>query len=381
MKLSWRAGPVRDWIFPGTSPDEGMLKDQQPDPDTLFRTRPMSSARHRLLGRVCVATPPSARATLLVALFSLVLLGGVVYAIEVPQRTRAIGVLMPAEGLLRVIATETGQVTEVAVSEGMSVTEGQLLMRIRTDRNAPDSSPVSESQVRSMRTELELMQRARARQRELSSARVTALEKQIDLTRARLKKAHAEVGLQASHVGLLDERLQRMNKLAQQGALAEDLLTQERSGILNARTIAAGLERDLLQIRQELGELQRKRREALESVGLDQLRHDMERERLLRQIGRAEVDSGSVVLAPAAGIVARLSARPGASSRPGKTLMTLYKAEGLLEAWLYLPSDKAGQLKAGQVVQLRLDAYPHEMFGTLQAVVSRVSTIALTASD
>ncbi|MFQ6005740.1 MAG: membrane-fusion protein, partial [Woeseia sp.] len=54
---------------------------------------------------------------------------------------------------------------------------------------------------------------------------------------------------------------------------------------------------------------------------------------------------------------------------------------GPLEAWLYLPSGKAGQLRAGQAVQLRLDAYPHQMFGTLGAVVSQVSTIALLASD
>jgi membrane fusion protein len=61
--------------------------------------------------------------------------------------------------------------------------------------------------------------------------------------------------------------------------------------------------------------------------------------------------------------------------------MTLYRQESRLEAWLYLPSDKAGQLRAGQEVQLRLDAYPHHMFGTIDAVVSEVSTIALLASD
>ncbi len=61
--------------------------------------------------------------------------------------------------------------------------------------------------------------------------------------------------------------------------------------------------------------------------------------------------------------------------------MTLYKVDSELEAWLYLPSGKAGQLRAGQKVHLRLDAYPHEMLGTISAVVSNVSTIALLASD
>ena len=288
---------------------------------------------------------------------------------------------MPAGGLLKVIANDSGQITELAVKEGMTVREGQVLLRITSDRNAPGRSPVSEYQVRSMRTELELMERAQARQRELKSGRVTALEKQIALTRSRAAKARIEVELQASHIVLLEQRYERMNVLAAHGGLAEDLLRQERSGILHAKAISAGLERDMLQISQELADLQAKRDETLAAAGLDRLQHDMGRERLLRQIGRAEIEAGRVVLAPAAGIVARLSVTTGSTSRPGQTLMTLYKAEGRLEAWLYLPSDKAGQLKAGQSVQLRLDAYPHEMFGTLTAIISEVSTIALLASD
>ena len=348
---------------------------------TLLRKQSVSAARHRLLGRVCILTPPTASATLLVALSSLILLGVVVYTVEVPQRTRAIGVLMPAGGLLKVIANDTGQITELAVKEGMTVREGQVLLRITSDRNAPGRSPVSESQVRSMRTELELMERVQARQREMKSSRVMALEEQFTLTRSRLAKARVEIELQTSHIGLLKQRYERMKVLAANGGLAEDLLSQERSGILHAKAISAGLERDMLQISQELADLLAKRDETLAAAGLDRLQHDMGRERLLRQIGRAEIEAGRVVLAPTAGIVARLSVTTGSTSRPGQTLMTLYKAEGRLEAWLYLPSDKAGQLKAGQSVQLRLDAYPHEMFGTLTAVVSEVSTIALLASD
>jgi len=348
---------------------------------TLLRKQSVSAARHRLLGRVCIVTPPTAGATLLVALSSLILLGVVVYTVEVPQRTRAIGVLMPAGGLLRVIANDTGRITELAVKEGMTVRAGQVLLRITSDRNAPGRSPVSESQVRSLRTELELMERAQAHQRQMKSSRATALEEQFTLTRSRQAKARVEIELQASHIGLLKQRYERMKVLAANGGLAEDLLSQERSGILHAKAIRAGLERDMLRISQELADLQAKRDETLAAAGLGRLQHDMGRERLLRQIGRAAIEAGRVVLAPAAGIVARLSVTTGSTSRPGQTLMTLYKAEGRLEAWLYLPSDKAGQLKAGQSVQLRLDAYPHEMFGTLTAVVSEVSTIALLASD
>ncbi len=347
----------------------------------LFRSRCVSASRGRLLGQVCVVTPPTTTATLLIAILSLTLLGAATYIVEVPQRTRAIGVLMPSGGLLKVIATDTGRVTELAVTEGMAVTEGQLLLRITSDRNAPDSSAVSESQIRSLEAELELIDRAHVREQEIKSGRAAALEKQVALTQIRLGKAATEIDLQSHQVQLLEQRLERLNVLAAQGGLAKDELAQERSGILRAKANSAGLERAMLRIRQESKRQELERNELLKVMELDQLHHDMGRERLYRQIRRAQIESGRVVLAPAAGVIARLSTRRGSTSRAGQTLMTLYQVESELEAWLYLPSGKAGQLKAGQKVQLRLDAYPHELFGTISAVVSSVSTIALLASD
>ncbi|MCZ6809909.1 MAG: hypothetical protein O7D92_09120 [Proteobacteria bacterium] len=70
---------------------------------TLFRKQSVSAVRHRLLGQVCIVTPPTASATLLIALSSLILLGVAVYTVEVPQLTRSIVVLIPAGGLLKVI--------------------------------------------------------------------------------------------------------------------------------------------------------------------------------------------------------------------------------------------------------------------------------------
>ncbi len=358
--------------------DGKMSEDQDA---TLFRRRSVSAARHRLLGQVCISTPPSTGAALLIALISMIILAVVVFAVEVPQQTRAVGVLMPAGGLLNVIASDAGQITQVAVNEGMTVDQGQLLLRISSDRNAPDRIPASESQIRSLNVELVLMERAHIREQGIKARRASGLEQQIVLTNGRMAKAKVEADLQSGHVRLLEQRLERMSVLAANGSLAEDLLGRERSGVLNAKAAGVSLERRMLQIRQEIRSLQTERQEIIDAEGLEQLRHDMARLRLLRQIGKAEIEAGLAVLAPAAGVVARLRVRPGSTCRSGETLMTLYKGDGRLEAWLYLPSDRAGQLRPGQTVQLRLDAYPHEMFGTLTAVVSKISKIALLASD
>jgi membrane fusion protein len=341
--------------------DGKMSEDQDA---TLFRRRSVSAARHRLLGQVCISTPPSTGAALLIALISMIILAVVVFAVEVPQQTRAVGVLMPAGGLLNVIASDAGQITQVAVNEGMTVEQGQLLLRISSDRNAPDRIPASESQIRSLNAELVLMERAHNRDQGIKARRASGLKQQIVLTNGRMAKAKVEADLQSSHVRLLEQRLERMSVLAANGSVAEDSLGRERSGVLNAKAAGVSLERRMLQIRQEIRSLKTERQEIIDAEGLEQLRHDMARQRLLRQISKAEIEAGLAVLAPAAGVVARLRVRPGSTCRSGETLMTLYKGDGRLEA-----------------LQLRLDAYPHEMFGTLTAVVTKISKIALLASD
>src|SRR5690606_8475361 len=81
------------------------------------------------------------------------------------------------------------------------------------------------------------------------------------------------------------------------------------------------------------------------------------------------------------GRVARVSVRAGQAVRPGQTLVTLQRGEADLEAWLYLSSANAGLLRTGQEVQLRLDSYPHQMFGTLPATIASISHVALLPSD
>jgi membrane fusion protein len=347
----------------------------------LFRRRSISAAQHRLFGQACVATPPSAGATLAIALLSVTLVGIAAYVVEVPQRTRAVGVLMPSDGLLNIVATDTGRISELNVRDGMTVRKGQVLVRITSDRNAPDRTLLSESQVRSLKAELDLLDRARAHAQLLNAGRESGLRKQLALTEERMARAESERELHLSHVRLLEQSLARLRILADNGSLAEDVLSREKSAVLNAKAIAAGLEGDVLEIHQEHRSMQSELAQLLETSELDNLQQDMKRERLRRELGEAEIEAGRVILAPVAGVVARINTKTGATCRPGQILMTLHDGEGRLEAWLYLPSDKAGQLESGQAVQLRLDAYPHEVFGTVTAIVSEVSSIALLAAD
>ena len=61
----------------------------------------------------------------------------------------------------------------------------------------------------------------------------------------------------------------------------------------------------------------------------------------------------------------------------GAVLMTVYAPESRLEARLFLSPGNAGVIAVGQRVELQLQAYPHQLFGTQSAVVTAISTIVL----
>lgn len=73
--------------------------------------------------------------------------------------------------------------------------------------------------------------------------------------------------------------------------------------------------------------------------------------------------------------------REGEFVAAGEVVMTVHVPDSRLEARLFLSPDNAGMISVGQRVELRLNAYPHEFFGTQSAVVTAISTVALPPDE
>ena len=151
--------------------------------------------------------------------------------------------------------------------------------------------------------------------------------------------------------------------------------------LMRASAEGADLEQQALGLELEIARLARSEREAQRQADLDKTAHRIESERLLREITRAEYRLAQSITAPADSIVARVLVRPGVSIGKGQVVAKLYYPGQGLEAWLYVSSSSARMLQTGQSVQIRLDAYPQEVFGTQTAVVSHVSGVALVPEE
>jgi membrane fusion protein len=141
------------------------------------------------------------------------------------------------------------------------------------------------------------------------------------------------------------------------------------------------LRRQSARLEQERERLQ----EAQAALGLDAARDEISQaiatERLQRQMPDVAAHIGRALPAPRSGVIARIMVQPGQPVDAGQTLATIRGATGQLEAWLYLPSARAGSLSEGQAVELRFDAWPSRVFGTQAATITSVSSMALMPSE
>ncbi len=343
---------------------------------TLFRESATRSASNRLFGSVTVIVPPSGVVAVTVAVLSMLLLGLVAWTVEIPQRARAVGVLMPPNGLLDMVATAPGRITNIAVSEGQLVSAGDLLVNITTDHEQ-----LAILQMQSLQAEIALLGEAHARQVAIDSSRLLAFGERLDSISKRRAVAKTEYELQQDQVALFERRLMRRQGLASTGNLAADVLDQERSSLLQARARRAAIGHAMLEYEQDIVAILRARAEAVNEADRENILHDLQQRRLRHQVDKHQHLINQEIRASEDGIVARVNVRPGATVIAGEVLVKVYQPHQGLEAWMYLSSAKAGFLQTGQVVQLRLHAYPYQLFGTSTAVITSVSSVAIVPGE
>lgn len=240
-----------------------------------------------------------------------------------------------------------GQVAEVLVTEGMTVSAGQALARLA-------DSPLAAAEVaRAQQAVLE------AQQALDSLARQAALA----VAQAQLAQASAAQQLEAAEQALADLRQ------AQADAAEDDTLTAP-----SARELAqAEAQIGVAQARLALAELEASQRVAAQGDPAAQAVAEGRLAAAQAALAAAQsAQAGQTLTAPQPGVVVGLALKPGQYIAPGQTALTLAD----FSAWVIKTDDlselEVGQVRLGQPVQVTLDALPGlTLSGTLHSLDQR----------
>jgi len=346
----------------------------------LFRREAVRHATRRLEGEVILATPFSVKTLGLflvaVILAVTVFLSNATYA----RKATVTGLIVPDQGMVRASSLAAGLLQSVIVKEGDVVAAGDRLAVVNLAAESATGN-VGDAISKGLTAEA-LAARAKA------ESTLARLQVEFEQAKIRLSRSNAEqeqikvqIALQEERVALGEADLARALEVAAKGFMARRDVDARRSSVLllqqelaTQRRLLATSEREIADLKGRLAsiplEIAAAQAEAAgAAAALDQRTADAESRRL------------QFITAPIGGRIAALPVVTGQTVNAGATVAIIVPEGGQLEAELLAPSRAIGFVRPGQQVQISLQAFPYQRFGTVAGRIRLVSSTVLAPNE
>jgi membrane fusion protein len=344
---------------------------------SLFRREALDHRRDRLHGEVSIAVPISWQLIGYAFLAALVAAAFFLATASYARVETVGGAIVLDRGVAAILPTRTGIVDALPVSDGQRVAAGAVLARIRAEEDAArgETAPkrvvdALEQQDARLSSQSSLVLAAAGEERRRLgeqihglAAEIGTIDKQMEVQRRMVEVAANEFrevqgiagkgyisrrDLEARETALLARR-QQLSQLEQVRAAKVSSLAEARRAIAQSGVAAAAQAASVQSSRAEVGQ----------------------------RLAQAEAARGYVLASPIAGTVTALTARLGQPASTQQPLMTIVPDGAAARAELYVPTSAAGFLAVGQDVRLAIDAFPYDRFGSVEARITQISSVAI----
>lgn len=339
---------------------------------SLFRPQVLEERDGHRLGKVLIHQPLAHHLAAVVAALLIAAIAAYACLGTYTRKATVRGLLMPEQGLFRLVAPSGGQITAVLTSEGQAVAPDQPLFQLtayHVTRSGASDDLIREQlnqRLSIVRTSAEFAEQQRRRE-------LVQIDRRLDALDAETTHLERELATLAQRERLSANQEDRIRKQAdagfvshaqlEQAQLDRLALRQQQQGMQRARAV---LERDrvtLLATREEIDARHHAQITEAETA-LSVLRQEL-----------AELESRheSISTAPFRGIVTGLHVHEGSIVTPGTLLASIIPEGEKFVGHLYAAEQKAGFLKPGQPVRIRLAAYPYQKYGMVEGKVTHIA--------
>lgn len=344
---------------------------------SLFRKEVGEHQAERLHGDVSIAVPLSWQLisyTLLAALAaSLVFLFSASYS-----RVETVsGAIVLDKGVASIVPSRRGIVTALLVREGLSVRAGEPLVQIRSEEAMASGGTAPRrviealaEQDQRLASQTELMMTAAAADRSRLTAQIAGLQEE-------LTSLETQISTQRRLVEVADNEFRQVQGVAGKGFISRRDVDTRESALLARRQQLAQLEQARSAKRSDLAEAQKSIAQSGAAAQAQAAGVLSSRAGLAQQRAQAEGTRGYSLTTPVDGTVTALTARLGQPATEQQPLMFIMPANATARAELYVPTSAAGFLEIGQEVRLAVDAFPYQRFGSVEARITEISSVAI----
>lgn len=285
------------------------------------------------------------------------------------------GVMLPAGGVLRLVAPQAGVLLAGEVSQGQRVAAGQVVFRLSSERLTAQGATL-ERIGQSLRSRQSGLQGELAQHDRQATLQASTLAARTAHLVAGLTQQEREIALQRERVALLQAVAARYPDLVTSGAVSAVEAAEKSAEALDQQARLATLEREYQALQMDLASTRAQQAALPLQAGREGSQLQREMQALSQQQVENEARREVAVLAPQPGQLATLLVQPGQAVAAGQVVATLLPEGAVLEAALAVPTGAAGFVRPGTPVWLRVDAFPYARFGQLPGHVTEVSSSA-----
>lgn len=353
-------------------------------PDTihpLFRQQSLDHLSTRQYGTVLLTSSASHRWLTTWFIGITLAIVAFFFLFSTTRKAQCQGVLLPTTGVIRVLPTQSGVITEKRVVEGQSVHAGDVLFVLSSERSSAsvgDANKVISGLVQSRRDSFTLELKQSSLQ---SQQRLSALQRRASDMDGDVHRLDDQIVLQQQRVALAEQSFKRFSELQATNYLSAAQLQDKQAELLDQRQRLSELQRLKSASQRELATVQADVRDLQMQSQRDTAALQRNVSSLEQDLTENEARRKMVIRAPQEGIVTAITAELGQTVSINSPLATVLPADALLEAEIYAPSRSVGFVQPGMTVLLRYQAYPYQKFGQFEAKVKEVANASLRPDE
>ncbi len=345
----------------------------------MFRREVIEHRSERLSGEVVIAVPLGWQVIGFLGL-GILSIGLLFLATAGYARTEvSVGTIVPDLGVADVVPSRSGVVVVLPVAEAQIVSAGQTLAEIRVEE---DSTGAVSTSTR-VSAELAKQDRSLANQGIAATAETAALDNQAAAKRSGLMREvdqlAAQMALQQTLIDLARQDLDRARIVAERGFVSANDVRVRETTLISRQQVFAQLQQSRSARQSELVESQRNQAQLAAQAQARQAGLAASRAVVAQEAATTQGGRSYALRAPFAGRVTGLVARTGKHAMAGEPLLQVVPQGATLRVELRVPSSAIGFVRAGQSVQLAVDAFPYQRFGTIEGIIMTVGAAALPA--
>ena len=341
----------------------------------MFRPEVLAGRSSGVLGNLSIVVPVPWQIITCVLFASL---AAALFFLSVATYSRveiASGTLVPAAGVVSIMPTRGGVISNIAVNEGQLIPDNIVLASIRAEEDSGDGLSAAARVEAALRQEGASLSRQSGEIGTAARSQLNQLAAQREGLAAEIGQLQTQITLQGGLIASSERELERIRAVAERGFISgRDMIVREEQ-LLSRRQGLAQLSQSLAARRSALAAAERNTVQIAAEGRGQSASLEATRAELSRRTAEAAGARSYVLRAPVAGRIAALTGRLGQAVNPQTTLMSIIPARSTLQAQLSVPTSAIGFIKKGQVVRLAIDAFPFQRFGT---ITGRVVTVAAT---